>query len=105
MMTEIAGLRYYEVTFAADGTLSSDGTLPAAVSAGGGGIRDMFVFSHGWNNSVSGARGLYQAMFTLLAGMLGPDLPASAAVGVFWPSLLFPEDDPSTPDTPSTGKQ
>lgn len=102
-MAEIEGLRYYEVTFAADGTLSADGGLPAAV--GGGDISDLFVFSHGWNNSVDSARGLYQGMFTLLARMLGPKLSTSAGVGVFWPSLLFPEDDPGTPDTPSTGEQ
>src|SRR5690242_19708671 len=102
-MAEIAGLRYYEVTFAADGTLTSDGGLPAGVSAGG--IHDIYVFSHGWNSSADGARGLYHAMFTLLAGMLGPDLPACAAVGVLWPSLLFPEDDPGTPDKPSTRGQ
>ncbi len=102
-MADIAGLPYYELTFTADGTLSMDGGLPAAVS--GGGITDLFVFSHGWNSSVGNARGLYQAMFTLLARMLGPKLSTSAAVGVLWPSLLFPEDDPSTPDTPSTGAQ
>ncbi len=102
-MTDMAGLPYYEVTFAADGTLSSDGGLPAAVS--GGAITDLFVFSHGWNNSEGTARDLYQAMFTMLAGMLGPKLPTSACVGVLWPSLLFPEDDPALPDTPSTGAQ
>jgi hypothetical protein len=37
--------------------------------------------------------------------MLGPKLSTTAAVGVLWPSLLFPEDDPTTPDTPSTGAQ
>lgn len=102
-MASIAGLPYYEVTFAADGTLSSDGGLPAAARTGA--ITDLFVFSHGWNNSVDSARSLYQGMFTLLAGMLGPKLQTSAAAGIIWPSLLFPEDDPGTPDTPSTGAQ
>ncbi|MGO9081510.1 MAG: hypothetical protein ACLQDY_21130 [Streptosporangiaceae bacterium] len=102
-MADIDGLQYYELSFAADGTVLDDGGFPAAVSAGG--ITDVFVLSHGWNNSVDSARSLYQAMFTLLAGMLGAGLPASAAVGVFWPSLLFPEDDPSGPATPSTGAQ
>ncbi|MGD0245966.1 MAG: hypothetical protein ABSB59_37355 [Streptosporangiaceae bacterium] len=102
-MTDIAGLPYYEVTFAADGTLTADGGLPAAVQAGG--ITDLFFLSHGWNDSTDSARSLYQGMFTLLAGMLGDKRATSAAVGVFWPSLLFPEDDPATPDTPSTGAQ
>ena len=69
-MTDIAGLAYYELDFNADGTLSSDGGLPAAVQAGG--IQDVYVLSHGWNNGVDSARNLYQAMFTLLAGMI-PD--------------------------------
>jgi hypothetical protein len=102
-MTDIAGLPYYEVTFAADGTLTADGGLRAGAAAGG--VTDLFILSHGWNDSTDSARSLYQGMFTLLAGMLGGRRATSAAVGVFWPSLLFPEDDPATPDTPSTGAQ
>ena len=94
MATQIAGLNYYELDFNADGTLGSDGGLPAAVQAGG--IRDVFVMSHGWNAGVDSARSLYQAMFTLLAGMIPGRLGTSIAVGVIWPSLLFPDDDPAT---------
>ena len=68
MATQIAGLNYYELDFNADGTLNSDGGLPAAIQAGG--IRDVFMMSHGWNAGVDSARSLYQAMFTLLAGMI-----------------------------------
>lgn len=104
MATQIAGLNYYELDFNADGTLSSDGGLPQAIQAGG--IRDVFVLSHGWNNGVDSARSLYQAMFTLLAGMIPDRLSTSIAVGIIWPSLLFPEDDPSTAQPiPSTGQQ
>jgi hypothetical protein len=108
-MTAINGLAYYEVDFNADGTLNTasgggDGGLPAAVAAGG--ITNLFVLSHGWNNGVDSARDLYQAMFSLLADQLGEHLSSSAAVGVIWPSLLFPDDDPTTaPPVPSTGAQ
>jgi hypothetical protein len=102
-MAAIAGLPYYELTFTADGTLTGDGGLTAAVAAGG--ITHLFVFAHGWNDSVQTARGLYRSMFTMLAGMLGPDQPTAAVAGVIWPSLLFPEDDPAGPGTPSTGAQ
>jgi hypothetical protein len=108
-MTTINGLPYYELDFNADGTLNDvaghgDGGLPAAVAAGG--ITDLFVFSHGWNNGVDSARDLYQAMFSLLADQIGAHTATSAAVGVVWPSLLFPEDDPATaPPVPSTGSQ
>ncbi len=108
-MTDINGLSYYEVDFNADGSLNTatgggDGGLPAAVA--GGGITDLFVLSHGWNNGVDSARDLYQAMFGLLADQLGGHLSSSAAVGIIWPSLLFPDDDPATaPPLPSTGAQ
>ena len=108
-MTDISGLPYYEVDFNADGSLNTangggDGRLPAAVAAGG--IADIFVLSHGWNNGVNSARDLYVAMFGLLAAQLGVHLTSSAAVGVIWPSLLFPDDDPATaPAVPSTGAQ
>jgi hypothetical protein len=108
-VTGINGLAYYEVDFNADGTLNTangagDGGLPAAVAAGG--IKDLFVLSHGWNNGVTSARDLYEAMFGLLAAQLGEHLSSSAAVGIIWPSLLFPDDDPATaPAVPSTGAQ
>src|SRR3984957_11363040 len=108
IVTDFNGLTYYEVDFNADGTLDTagggDGGLPAAVAAGG--ITDLFVLSHGWNDGVVSARQLYQAMFGLLADPLGTHLSSSAAVGVIWPSLLFPDDDPApAPAVPSTGAQ
>lgn len=108
-MTDIQGLAYYEVDFNADGSLDTatgggDGGLPAAV--GTGAVTDVFVLSHGWNNGVDSARDLYQAMFALLAGQLGAHLATSVGVGVIWPSLLFPDDDPATASAvPSTGTQ
>jgi hypothetical protein len=104
MVTQIAGLNYYELDFNADGTLNSDGGVLEAVQAGG--IQDVFVMSHGWNSGVDSARSLYQAMFTMLAGMIPGKLGTSIAVGIIWPSLLFPDDDPATAKAiPSTGQQ
>ncbi|BBZ74397.1 serine/threonine protein kinase [Mycobacterium paraseoulense] len=108
-MTTINGLRYYEIDFNANGALNTvtgngDGGLRAAVAAGG--ISDLFVLSHGWNSGVNSARDLYRAMFGLLANQLGVHRSTSAAASIFWPSLLFPEDDPATaPQAPSTGLQ
>ena len=92
MAQPIAGLRYFAVTFDQGGGLTDDDGLEAAVAAGG--VTQLFVFSHGWNNSVADAQQLYEGIFGLLAPMLGDDLATSAAVGVFWPSLLLPEDGP-----------
>ncbi|TDZ75821.1 serine/threonine protein kinase [Mycobacteroides salmoniphilum] len=106
-MTTIKGLPYYEPDFNADGSLNDatgDGGLPAAVAAGG--ITDLFVMSHGWNNSVSSARQLYTAMFSLIADQLGGHTDGVAVVGINWPSVLLPDDDPdSAPPVPSTGAQ
>lgn len=93
MPQQIAGLDYYEVQFGADGTLVGDGGLGAALV----GKKDIFVLTHGWNNSVDSARSLYNGMFTQLAPMIADRLQSSVAVGVLWPSLLFPEDDPTAP--------
>jgi hypothetical protein len=78
--------------------------VPSAVSAGA--ITDLFILVHGWNNGTDSARDLYTAMFTLLADQLGQHRSHSAAVGILWPSLVFPDDDPATaPPVPSTGAQ
>lgn len=105
----ISGLPYYEPDFNADGSLNDatgdgDGGLPAAVAAGG--ITDLFVMSHGWNNSVTSARQLYTAMFSLIADQLGGHTDGVAVAGINWPSVLLPDDDPdSAPPVPSTGAE
>nr|MDP9167636.1 serine/threonine protein kinase [Actinomycetota bacterium] len=108
-MATLDELPYFELVFNADGTPNTTDHqdhpgLEAAVAAGG--ITDVFVFSHGWNNGVDSARQLYAGMFSLLEKQLGAHLNGTAFVGVLWPSLLFPDDDPVTaPPTPSTGQQ
>lgn len=101
MADSINGLSYREIKFDVAGALLDDGGLPAAISAGG--IDDLFVFSHGWNCGTVSARGLYHGMFGLMAGLLGSRLQRTAAAGLFWPSLLFPDDDPAITPPPATG--
>jgi hypothetical protein len=90
------GLPYFEIEFNLDGRLVRDTGLQGAAAAGH--LDDVFVFSHGWNTSAGSAGRLYTRMFNLLGPMLSRRSPAAAdrtaLVGVFWPSLLFPEDDP-----------
>jgi hypothetical protein len=70
------------------------------------GIVDLFVFSHGWGTSEGSARGLYGAMFPLIraaaSGTAG--LGKLGFVGIFWPSLWFP-DTPATPPRPAGAAQ
>src|ERR1700733_7062046 len=89
----IRGLSYWEIQFDPTGTLLADAGLKIAVAAGD--IDDLFVFSHGWNSGTSSSRSLYHGLFGLIADQLGARLERTAAVGVFWPSLLFPGDDPT----------
>src|SRR5262249_55095187 len=93
MLKSIATVPYWEVEFDKNGSVVADSGLVADFA--GSGVRDLFFFSHGWNNSFNGARDLYQDMYTKIAGMLTPQqLQATGFVGVLWPSLLFPDDGP-----------
>ncbi|MGF1425689.1 hypothetical protein [Kitasatospora sp. LaBMicrA B282] len=97
-MNSIQGLAYQEVSFDQDGAELAGGQqlIDAAVQ---GQAKDVFVLVHGWNSSEAGARGMYQNMFRLLAGMLGPNLTTSVAAGVFWPARALAEDDGAAPGT------
>jgi hypothetical protein len=86
-MPDIAGIPYVEATFDKKGTLAAPVTLPA-------GVTDLFVISHGWNNSAARARELYRALFENFVAVAQPnDLPGRsfAIVGVIWPSKEFDE--------------
>jgi hypothetical protein len=106
MATEIAGLPYWEIRFDEKGQLADDGQLPTQLPDRH--LSDLFVFCHGWNNSLASARDLYQAMFTLLSKQVDEHAAGRpvGTVGVFWPSLVFPEDDPTAPPAAApTGEQ
>jgi hypothetical protein len=70
--------------------------LVAGLSAGG--ISDLFLFSHGWNNDRTTALTLYDRFFGEMRKILdgNPALknPAAkvAVAGVIWPSILWPDD-------------
>ena len=58
-------------------------------------MTNLFVFSHGWNNDVAGAKALYSGMFPIIKTQAGAGAgPARRIgfVGVVWPSILFPDD-------------
>ena len=87
---------YWELTFDADGDV--DGAQRDRLLAGAKQrkVRDLIVFSHGWNSDRSGATGLYSRFFAPF-----PQLVPGARigyVGVLWPSMRF-SDEP-IPDLP-----
>ncbi|WP_339128394.1 serine-threonine protein kinase [Streptomyces sp. f51] len=87
---------YWELTFDADGDADvreRDRWLEEVPRRG---VRDLIVFTHGWNNDRSAATSLFSQFFAPV-----PELAPSARlgyVGVVWPSMRF-SDEP-IPDFP-----
>lgn len=78
-------------------------------------LTDLFVFSHGWNNDRTRAREIYDRFFRTSRTVVDATGGVSSdrrigVVGVLWPSILFPDDEPTaaaggaasfeTPDAP-----
>ena len=91
MPTTIPGtsIDLHELRFDKDGQVLSDVTLPGAT-------KQVFVFSHGWNNDANEARNLYGAFFRNFekigkARFNLTKVEPFAVVGVFWPSKKFSE--------------
>ncbi|MET7428876.1 serine-threonine protein kinase [Streptomyces flaveolus] len=87
---------YWELTFDADGDADGHERDRLLTQVTEHGVRDLIVFSHGWNNDRSGATALYRRFFAPV-----PKLAPKARlgyVGVIWPSMRF-SDEP-IPDFP-----
>ena len=99
-METIAGFPYRELEFGRDGRSADPQTasrIGDAVTREG--VTDLFVFSHGWNNDRTHARELYREFFTVTRRVLDRSLAGTSPgrmgiVGVIWPSILFPDDEP-----------
>ena len=79
----------HELRFDKDGRVLSDVTLPSST-------KQVFVFSHGWNNDANEARNLYGAFFRNFEKIAKARFNLTkvepfAVVGVFWPSKKFSE--------------
>ncbi|MET8545367.1 hypothetical protein ABZW03_32730 [Kitasatospora sp. NPDC004799] len=90
----------WDLVFDENGVLASPAAGGFLDEVAAEGVTDLFVFSHGWGNSVDQARGLYGEMFPMIrdAGSGAANLGTVGFAGVFWPSLWFPP----TPATPPT---
>ncbi len=98
-MPKIAGLEHWEISFDAAGKLAGGDSEAAIAEPAAAGMTDLLVFSHGWNNDTDVARGLYERFFTLVAEILddrGVDLDKVGTLGVLWPSMRWPDEDPGT---------
>src|SRR5581483_4583437 len=97
---------YFPLEFNKDGDPVTPDQLTALLAgvqtpATPGGITDLFVISHGWNNDMPEAESLYSAIFGKIDEILARTEPACANVrdrraavaGILWPSKKF--DDAS----------
>jgi len=84
-MADIAGIPFVEANFDKDGKIQNAFNLPA-------GTTDVFIISHGWNNTKQDAQSLYDLFFKNFAELknnfdfTGRQL---TIIGVFWPSKKF----------------
>ena len=98
-MAELAGFPYFEVQFTKKGKPFDPGETEAVLDAIRGGIDDLFVVSHGWNNDIAEARVLYRDLFGNVRRILdagsAPALAGRkmAVLGVLWPSKQFAEEE------------
>jgi hypothetical protein len=83
-MAEIAGIPFIEANFDKDGNLQNTVDLPV-------GTTDVFIMSHGWNNTRQEAENLYDAFFNFADLKKNFDFTGRqlAIVGMYWPSKKF----------------
>ncbi|MGW7433830.1 serine-threonine protein kinase [Streptomyces sp. NPDC054861] len=81
---------YREIIFDKDGD-GVAGQREALAGLAARGVTDLVVFAHGWNNTPSTARGLFQAFFAPFPALLRPGARV-AYVGVAWPSVMFTDE-------------
>lgn len=91
------------VEFTKDGDVFKQTQVDAVLKLVGqpapGGVTDLFVISHGWNNDVPEAENLYSSIFAKIDEVLAQANAActnvrarrAAVVGILWPSKKFDE--------------
>jgi len=95
---------FWQLHFDENGASSGPDPAGLVTSIAASGATDLFVMSHGWNNSDGDANALYEAMFPLIAA--SPNTPARAAyLGVFWPSIWYPDPPAGGTDASLSGAQ
>src|SRR5277367_3768359 len=64
-----------------------------ALTASGNTFTDVVVMSHGWENDMDEARGLYKRFFGSLEQVFPFAVGKTLAVGILWPSKQFVDAD------------
>ena len=101
--TKVGSFPYLPVEFTKDGDVYKQPQVDAVLELVGqpapAGVTDLFVISHGWNNDIPEAEGLYSSIFDKVNEVLAQANPAcvtvrarrAAVVGILWPSKKFDE--------------
>src|SRR5690348_13760869 len=102
--TKVGSFPYLPVEFTKDGDVVKqpqvDGVLKlVSEPVQPNGVTDLFVISHGWNNDIPEAEGLYSSIFGKVNDVLAQRNSAcdnvrarrAAVVGILWPSKKFDE--------------
>lgn len=107
MRRQQTGEPVWDLTFDETGSLTSPGRDDFLSELQAEGVNDLFVFSHGWNTGTTAARQLYDAQFPLLASAAAgmPGLGPVGFVGIYWPSLWFPESGSAVGPAPAGSTQ
>jgi hypothetical protein len=89
-----------EAQFTKDGDVNDQAEVDQLLDfLGQGAVTDLFVVSHGWNNDMIEARGLYQELFSSVRDEINGDRPPGIAIrrfavfGILWPSKKFADED------------
>ena len=94
--TEVKGLPFFPIEFDKKARLvDADQTFALDSFIKTGGVTDLLVVSHGWNNDEAQAMILYKNLVSSISKEADDDFSARtiAIVGVFWPSKKFAEAD------------
>jgi hypothetical protein len=101
-MADIEGLPYWTVRFDAEGDPGGRLRQELLAELPASGVEDLFVFTHGWNNTPAVADRLFRRFFALVAAELAqlpPPRPRAGVLGVVWPSMRWLDE--VVPDFPA----
>lgn len=96
-MEKFSGFPYVKVQFTKEGKIFSSREVKALEELlAGGGVSDLLVLSHGWNNDMADAKALYRsfmAQFARTVRAAGNLNRKFGVLGVMWPSKKFTDEE------------
>ena len=89
------GFQYWQVVFDEKGKRTAGSGVVAEIAASG--LKDLWVFSHGWNNQPAAAERLYSRFLEQCRNVLSRTTvhvdQEPGLLGILWPSTLMPDEE------------